>query len=93
MGINGAGRNIRSLFEPLPPAGIPSVSASLRCAMARQTFFGGRRHVELGDTERAERVDDRVHDRRERSDIAGFARPLDALRSNAAPKRPLVSSA
>jgi hypothetical protein len=42
LGINGAGRNIRSLFEPLPPAGIPSVSAALRCAARwRARLFSG----------------------------------------------------
>jgi hypothetical protein len=34
----------------------------------------------MGDTERAERVDDGVHDGGERPDIAGLPRTLDAQR-------------
>jgi hypothetical protein len=79
LGINGAGRNIRSLFEPLPPAGIPSVSASLRRADCAPDFFRCGGHVDMGDAERAERVDDRVRD-------GGECPTLPALAGTLTPK-------
>ena len=42
--------------------------------------LGRRRHVDVGDAERRERVDDRVHHRRGRGDRARLADALDAHR-------------
>src|SRR5206468_5712283 len=43
-------------------------------------LFGGERHVEVRDTERRERVDDRVDHRRREADRPGLADSLDAER-------------
>src|SRR5271169_4190409 len=64
-------------MSTLPSAGIVSVSASLRRADRAPDFFGGRWHVEMGDAEGCQRVDDGVHDGGECADIAGLARTLD----------------
>ena len=53
------------------------LSACLRRADRMPDFLGCRRHVDMGDAEGAERVDDGVHDRGERADIAGLAGALD----------------
>ena len=51
-----------------------------RCLDRLPHLLGRRRHVDMRDAERRERIDHGVHDRGERADIAGLARAFDAER-------------
>jgi len=60
--------------------GCGALSISLRAANRTPDFFGCGRHVDMGDADWSERVDDSVHDGGECPDITGFAGTLDAQR-------------
>src|SRR5919108_6403566 len=69
-----------NLCHTNPGSTLKNTSASFGFPYRRPEFRGGVRHVDVVDTERSQRVHDRVGHRRGRTVASGFAHTLDTQR-------------